>query len=101
MSKGDNYDQNFAIASEKLDGAITGARDFRAKRLQQFGVIDPYRLARDLAASMLKKLDPFQAAILLGMALDRLGQMPDFQPETQLALADLDFPTPDISEEEK
>lgn len=91
-------DQLTAFLNTKLDEFITMSRELRAKRQEQFGYIDQFRLNRDLASGLMQGLDHQQQSLLLAAALDRLGRMDDFNPVADLA--DLDF-EPEIPEEEQ
>lgn len=80
-----------AILEDRLGKYVEQVRSLRAKRLKQFGFIDQWRIVRDQAV-ILSKLNKHAQTLMLSAALDRLAQMPDFVPASDLeALLNLDY----------
>lgn len=84
-------DQLLAAINAKLDDYIDNHRDFRVERTERFGTIDPYRLTRDAAEYLLRQLESSRLALVLAAAIDRLAQLPDLDPGSELE-AILDLP---------
>jgi hypothetical protein len=84
-------DEIQAILDDKLDKYVAQSRNLRVKRQEQFGVIDQFRIVRDQAV-ILDKLAPHAKTLMLAAALDRLSQLPDFDPASDLeALLAIDY----------
>lgn len=79
------------VLDDKLSKAIDRSRELRSQRTEKYGQIDQFRIVRDQAV-ILSKLDKTAQSLLLAAALDRLAQLPDFDPASDLeALLALDY----------
>lgn len=92
-------DQMVALTDAQLVKGVEAQRKIRAELTEKYGHIDRYRMIRDEAVGLQKNLSNIQRTTLLVVALDMLAQLPDLQLPTELA--ELDYETPEVTEEEK